>query len=93
MYTEFATTGDGEVMSLSDEKVDLSHVFKIEIYNSIGPFEQDEVILYNADKIDEETALLAAKSGAHSNYVLHMSMKHFEALFLNKECDPLCPLA
>ena len=80
-------------MCLSDENVNLRHIFKIEIYNSIGPFEQDEVILYNADKIDEETALEVVKAGAHSSYVLHMSKRHFEALFLNKECDPLCPLA
>lgn len=80
-------------MCLSDEKINLRHIFKIEIYNSIGPFDQDEVILYNADKIDEETALEVVRAGAHSDHVLHMSMKHFEALFLNKECGPLCPLA
>ena len=79
-------------MCLSDENVNLRHIFKIEIYNSIGPFEQDEVILYNADKIDEETALQVVRAGAYSEYVLHMSMRHFEALFLNKERDPFCPL-
>lgn len=79
-------------MCLSDENVNLRHIFKIEIYNSIGPFEQDEVILYNADKIDEETALQVVRAGAYSDYVLHMSMRHFEALFLNKECDDRCPL-
>lgn len=78
-------------MCLSDEKINLRHIFKIEIYNSIGPFDQDEVILYNADKIDEEAALEVVRAGAHSKYVLHMSMQHFEALFLNKESEPLCP--
>lgn len=78
-------------MCLSDENVNLRHIFKIEIYNSIGPFEQDEVILYNADKIDEATALQVVRAGAYSDYVLHMSMRHFEALFLNKEREDLCP--
>lgn len=78
-------------MCLSDENVNLRHIFKIEIYNSIGPFEQDEVILYNADKIDEETALQVVRAGAYNEYVLHMSMRHFEALFLNKEREDLCP--
>ena len=85
-----ATIRGGVVMCLSDE---FSHIFKIEIYNSIGPFDQDEVILYNADKIDAETALEVVRAGEHSSYVLHMSKRHFEALFLNKECDPLCPSA
>lgn len=87
-----ATTRGGVDMCLSDENVNLRHIFKIEIYNSIGPFEQDEVILYNADKIDEETALQVVSAGAHSKYVLHMSKRHFEALFLNKECDDRCLL-
>lgn len=87
-----AITRGGVVMCLSDEKVDLRHIFKIEIYNSIGPYEQDEVILYNADKINEATALEVVRAGAYSEYVLHLSKRQFDALFLNKEGDPLWPL-
>lgn len=73
-------------------ELSLSHIMKIEVYGSIGPYEQDEVILYNSNFVDEDTALQLVRAGGHSNYVLHMSKRHFEALFLNKECGPLCLL-
>lgn len=64
---------------------DLKHVFKIDIYHSIGPYEEDEVILYNSNFVDEDTALELVKAGGYSKYVLCMSRKQFDALFLNKE--------
>lgn len=62
-------------------ELSLSHIMKIEVYGSIRPYEQDE-----------DTALQLVRAGGHSNYVLHMSKRHFEALFLNKECGSLCLL-
>lgn len=77
---------------MNEEQVDLSHIMRIDIFNSIGRYEQDEVILYNSNFVDEDTAFEIVRAGGHSNYVLHLSKKHFEALFLNKECDDRCLL-
>lgn len=84
------TTRGGVVMFLNNSS--LRHVMKIDIYHSIGPYEQDEVILYNSNFIDEDTALELVKAGGHSIYVLRLSKKQFEALFLNKEVDDSCLL-
>ena len=77
---------------MNEKQIDLSHIMRIDILNSIGLYEQDEVILYNSNFVDEDAALELVRAGGHSNYVLHLSKKHFEALFLNKECDDRCLL-
>ena len=68
----------------------LRHIRRIDVYHSIDPYEPDEVILYNRNHIDEDTALDLVKAGGHSNYVLQLSRCHFEALFMNKECEESC---
>lgn len=74
-----------EVEPVKHQTIDLSHIMRVDYDEILGPnLKLTKVLLYNGTKITEAEALRCAKSCEYSPYILSVSEKTWEHLFLNK---------
>lgn len=66
-------------------RADLSHIKRIKVEESLGPYQASKVILFNKTQVSEEEALHIANSGEYCDNVLMIPQSQWLSLFLNQE--------
>lgn len=62
---------------------DLSFIKMFEIEHSIGPYKEEEVVLFNENHISGEQAMATIKMGWYDDNVLCIPKSQWRALFCN----------
>lgn len=74
-----------ENLQLHKKASPLSHIMRIDFVHQIGPYEQEEVGLFNIEHITEADAKEHIDAGRYCDDLLVIPKTQWEALFQNKD--------
>lgn len=73
------------IVQLQKSNNPVAHVMRLDLIRQVGPYEMDEVALFNGNHLTEDEAWAHIQSGEYSPDLLILPEKQWQSLFLNQE--------